>query len=153
MPTKLTSCDELAAYRQRLTAQHDPNRTCITVCGGTGCRACQGLDVAESFRQALRDLVPKGQVNLRVTGCLGFCEKGPVVTIQPQGLIYVKTTPQDAKEVVEKNHPPRPGRRAAVPEGPPHGQAAAHARRHPVLQEPDADYLRREFRSGSPKHR
>jgi len=102
MATKLTSCGELDAYRKTLCAKHDPNRTCITVCGGTGCRACRGLDVAESFRKAIRDQALEGKVDLRVTGCLGFCEKGPVVTIRPKGLIYVKTTPQDAKEVVEK---------------------------------------------------
>ena len=102
MATKLTSCDELTAYRKSLTAKRDPNRTCVTVCGGTGCRACQGLDVAAAFRKAFQEQALEGKVDLRVTGCLGFCEHGPVVTLRPKGLIYVKVTAADAKEIVEK---------------------------------------------------
>ena len=102
MATKLSSCDELAAYRKMLGAKHDPNRTCITVCGGTGCRACRGLDVAESFRQAIQARALEGKVDLRVTGCLGFCEKGPVVTIRPKGLIYVKPHPKTQRKSSKK---------------------------------------------------
>jgi NADH-quinone oxidoreductase subunit F len=102
MATKLTSCEELAAYRKTLAAKRDPNRTCVTVCGGTGCRACQGLDVAAAFRKAFQEHALEGKVDLRVTGCLGFCEHGPVVTLRPKGLIYVKVTAADAKEIVEK---------------------------------------------------
>jgi NADH-quinone oxidoreductase subunit F len=72
------------------------------VCGGTGCRACQGLDVAAAFRKAFQEQALEGKVDLRVTGCLGFCEKGPVVTIRPKGLIYVKVTAADAAEIVNK---------------------------------------------------
>ena len=102
MATRLTSFDELAAYRLALGAKRDPNRTCVTVCGGTGCRACQGLDVAAAFRKAFQEHALEGKVDLRVTGCLGFCEHGPVVTLRPKGLIYVKVTAADAKEIVEK---------------------------------------------------
>ena len=97
MTTRLASCGELAAYRKGLRAKSNPNATCITVCGGTGCRACQGLEVAAAFRQAFKEQGLDGQANLRVTGCLGFCEHGPVVTLRPKGLIYVKVTAADAK--------------------------------------------------------
>ena len=83
MATKLTSCSELAAYRKALGAGRDPRRTCLTVCGGTGCRACQGLDVAAAFRSAMRERGLEGKADLRITGCLGFCENGPVVTLRP----------------------------------------------------------------------
>ena len=98
----LPPANELAAYRKTLGAKRDPNRTCVTVCGGTGCRACQGLDVAAAFRKAFQEHALEGKVDLRVTGCLGFCEHGPVVTLRPKGLIYVKVTAADAKEIVEK---------------------------------------------------
>ena len=100
MATKLTSCEQLTAYRKMVGAKRDPNRPCITVCGGTGCRACLGLDVAAAFRQAFQEHALDGKVDLRVTGCLGFCEHGPVVTLRPKGLIYVKVTAVDAKEIV-----------------------------------------------------
>jgi NADH-quinone oxidoreductase subunit F len=60
------------------------------------------LDVVAAFRQAFQAGGVDGKADLRVTGCLGFCEKGPVVTIQPKGLIYVNVKPADAAEIVEK---------------------------------------------------
>ena len=102
MINQFTSCEQLAEYRQWLRAEHDPNRTCVTVCGGTGCRANVSLDVAAAFRQALQENGDPRKIDLRVTGCLGFCEKGPIVTIRPQGLIYTKVTPADVAEIVQK---------------------------------------------------
>jgi NADH-quinone oxidoreductase subunit F len=102
MTNRLTSCAELAAYRDRLLSGFDPQQPCVTICGGTGCRANVSLDVAAAFRQALRENGLEAKVDLRVTGCLGFCEKGPIVTIRPNGLIYVKVKPSDAAEVVQK---------------------------------------------------
>ena len=147
---QLTSCEELAAYRKSIGAKRDPNRTCVTVCGGTGCR-CQGLDVAAAFRKSSRKTASRSKVDLRVTGCLGFCEHGPVVTLRPKGLIYVKVTAADVKEIVEKTilrgeEVERLSSRTRRPE------AAAHARRDSVLQEPDAGHLRHQLRSRSHEH-
>lgn len=102
MATKLASCEDLAEYRKMIGAKRDPDRLCVTVCGGTGCRACQGLDVAAAFRDAFKEHALENRVDLRVTGCLGFCEHGPVVTLRPKGLIYVNVTPADARQIVEK---------------------------------------------------
>ncbi|GAB4319321.1 MAG: NADH-quinone oxidoreductase subunit NuoF [Candidatus Sumerlaeia bacterium] len=101
MPAALQSCEQLALYRQRLQAQFDPNRPRVTVCGGTGCRATLSADVLAAFREALEagDLADK--VDLCFTGCLGFCEKGPIVMVRPKGWFYVKVRPADAKDIVE----------------------------------------------------
>ena len=135
MATKLISCGELTAYRQLLGAKRDPNRTCITVCGGTGCRACQGLDVAAAFREAFQAHALEGKADLRVTGCLGFCEHGPVVTIRPKGLIYVKVNAADAREIVERTVLRGEEIERLVHQRPPDRQAVAHPRGDPVLQD------------------
>ena len=89
MARKITSCDELAAYRKELQARHDPTRSCVTVCGGTGCRAIESAAVLQAFRETIKVKGLEGSVDLQSTGCLGFCEKGPIVTLRPQGLFYV----------------------------------------------------------------
>ncbi len=99
---KLTSCDQLTAYRETLRARHDPARLCVTVCGGTGCRAIESQAVLAAFRKALPEHGLEDKVDLKITGCLGFCEKGPIVTIRPKRSIYVKVTPNDVPEIVEK---------------------------------------------------
>jgi NADH-quinone oxidoreductase subunit F len=102
MATRLVSCEQLAAYRKKLQARHDPARPGVTVCGGTGCRAIESQAVLEAFREHLKVKGLESTVSLRQTGCLGFCEKGPIVTLRPQGWFLVKVTPSDVPEIVEK---------------------------------------------------
>ena len=104
MARKITSCDELAAYRKELQARHDPTRSCVTVCGGTGCRAIESAAVLQAFRETIKVKSLEGSVDLQSTGCLGFWEKGPIVTLRPQGMFYVKVKPYDVPEIVEKTH-------------------------------------------------
>ena len=46
------------------------------------------------------------EIRLRFTGCRGFCERGPIVTIQPQGIFYQRVQEKDVplilSETVEK---------------------------------------------------
>lgn len=41
------------------------------------------------------------QVEVRLTGCFGFCEKGPIVKILPDNTFYTEVNPRDALEIVE----------------------------------------------------
>ncbi|MEI6157892.1 MAG: NADH-ubiquinone oxidoreductase-F iron-sulfur binding region domain-containing protein, partial [Atribacterota bacterium] len=36
------------------------------------------------------------------TGCMGLCEAGPLVRIEPQGILYLRVTPEDVEKIVEK---------------------------------------------------
>jgi NADH-quinone oxidoreductase subunit F len=44
----------------------------------------------------------EGSVELKTTGCPGFCEQGPLVMIHPQGILYTHVKPKDAAEIVSK---------------------------------------------------
>ena len=39
---------------------------------------------------------------MRATGCLGFCQAGPLVLLQPDGIVYQHVGVDDAAEIVEK---------------------------------------------------
>jgi len=41
-----------------------------------------------------------GQVEVRATGCHGFCAKAPVIAIEPLGIQYQEVNPEDAAEIV-----------------------------------------------------
>ena len=41
------------------------------------------------------------KVEVRLTGCFGFCEKGPIVKIMPDNTFYTEVNPRDAIEIVE----------------------------------------------------
>ena len=55
-----------------------------------------------AFRKELAERGLENKHDLKMTGCLGFCEKGPIVTIRPKKLIYVGVSPDDVPEIVEK---------------------------------------------------
>jgi NADH-quinone oxidoreductase subunit F len=99
MPT-LTSVAELEQLRVAATKSRNRTKVTVTVCGGTGCRASGCQAVVEALREQIRRQDLAGSVRLRVTGCHGFCEQGPLVVIDPQGLFYCHVEPEDVGEIV-----------------------------------------------------
>ena len=100
---RLGSVEELAALRQSLREAKDPNQAEIVVCYGTGCLAAGAAKVEEALKQAVgqADLDIKVRPLIKTTGCRGFCSRGPLVVIQPQGVFYQKVRPEDAAEIVQ----------------------------------------------------
>ena len=42
-------------------------------------------------------------IGLKKSGCHGFCEMGPLIRIEPAGILYVKVKESDCEEMVEKS--------------------------------------------------
>ena len=97
---KLASPDQLASYREKVQAARKQDKPCVAICGGTGCRANRGLEVTQAFRNILKKKLPGEDVDVRITGCHGFCERGPLVVLLPAGTLYVSVTPDDVEEIV-----------------------------------------------------
>lgn len=94
---RLSSPNALEIFRQQLQEQSGPPQCCIRVCTGTGCRAAGGFETYEAFEQQ----VEAAGVRVVATGCQGFCEKGPIVAIEPQGIFYQKIQPFDVPKVLD----------------------------------------------------
>ena len=75
----------------------------VLVCGGTACCSGGGTTVVEAFKKELDAAGLKNKVQVVVTGCLGFCEQGPIVKILPQGTFYVQVKESDVKEIVAEH--------------------------------------------------
>ncbi len=99
--TRLSSVGDLGALRERLATSDSSSAKCISICGGTGCRANRSLELTEAFRSALAEH-SELRVEVKNTGCHGFCEKGPLVVILPDEIFYCQVKPEDAAEIVEK---------------------------------------------------
>jgi len=80
------------------------SRPTISVCGGTGCRVYGSEQVWGAFRQELEAQGANSllEYDVKVTGCHGFCEKGPLVVIRPQGILYTHVRVQDVPEIVRE---------------------------------------------------
>lgn len=75
----------------------------ILVCGGTACVASNSVKLQEAFQKALEENGLSAAVKLIQTGCHGFCENGPIVTIYPENTFYVHVKAGDAKTIVEQH--------------------------------------------------
>ena len=100
---RLASPAALAAYRESILAERDPNRPIIIVCHGTGCVANNSPKVADTLRRAIAAAGLDAQVlpEIKATGCHGFCSRGPLVIFHPTGLFYQKVKPEDVEEIVQ----------------------------------------------------
>jgi NADP-reducing hydrogenase subunit HndC len=75
----------------------------LLVCGGTGCRASASDAIVENLRAELEAKSLIDTVQVIMTGCFGFCEKGPIVKVSPDNTFYVQVKPEDAKAIVEEH--------------------------------------------------
>jgi len=98
---KLTSIEELEDLRQQIKSGIDPNKPCIAVCGGPGCLAKHCTQIREAFEKEIVDKGLIDKVEIRTTGCHGFCEAGPIALIFPDEIFYQTLTVQDISEIVD----------------------------------------------------
>lgn len=75
----------------------------LLVCGGTGCRASASDAIVENLKSELAVQGLDETVQVIMTGCFGFCEKGPIVKVQPDNTFYIEVKPEDSKEIVEEH--------------------------------------------------
>ena len=99
---RLSSPQELEKFRNEILSLRDPKQSLITVCGGTGCHASGCHAVVDAFKKVIQEKAKGNGVGLRVTGCHGFCERGPLVVIYPQKILYQKVKPEDASMIFQE---------------------------------------------------
>ncbi|HOW08681.1 MAG TPA: NADH-quinone oxidoreductase subunit NuoF [Bacteroidales bacterium] len=75
----------------------------LLVCGGTGCHASESDAIVWNLRDELEAKGLSEKVQVILTGCFGFCEKGPIVKVMPDNTFYVQVKPDDAQEIVEEH--------------------------------------------------
>lgn len=97
---RLSSAADLERLRQEILAKRDPNKPCVTICSGTACHAYACEEIAEAFVREIEKNRLQKEVDIRRTGCHGFCERGPIVVIFPDEICYLQVKPSDVAEVV-----------------------------------------------------
>ncbi|MDR1537291.1 MAG: 4Fe-4S binding protein [Clostridiales bacterium] len=83
----------------------------IVICAGTGCMANGSMAIFRRFQEVVKEKGLKITVSLKKeeadyllaeSGCQGFCQMGPLVTVYPQAILYTKVQLEDVEEIVEK---------------------------------------------------
>jgi len=97
---KLKSHHDLKEMRLCLEA-FETARPCISVCAGSGCKASGADNVLASLHKELEARGLSGSIDVKSTGCHGFCEKGPVMIVWPEKTFYNGVSQSDAKDIVK----------------------------------------------------
>ena len=99
---KLKSPSDLETLRKDILSKKHPKSLSIAVCVSTGCKALGVQKVLEAFDEELKKQGLAGKVEIKETGCLGFCEKGPRIVIYPKEIYYFQVQASDVPEIVSK---------------------------------------------------
>ena len=75
----------------------------LLVCGGTGCTASDSLKLVKMLKESIKKHEITNEVEVVVTGCFGFCEKGPILKVYPDNVFYITVKPEDAEEIITEH--------------------------------------------------
>jgi NADH:ubiquinone oxidoreductase subunit E len=93
---------DLSKFREQILARRNAKETWLAVCAGTGCRAYGAEALAESLEKEIGQRGLSDKLGVRRTGCHGFCERGPLVVIQPSDVCYVGAQEKNIPAIIDK---------------------------------------------------
>ena len=100
--TRLKSIKGLERLRSEIESKRDPMKPLVAICAGTGCISLGARLVVSSFQKEVNIRGLENEIEIKETGCPGFCEKGTLVVVYPKGIYYLGVQPDDVPEIVEE---------------------------------------------------
>jgi NADH:ubiquinone oxidoreductase subunit F (NADH-binding)/(2Fe-2S) ferredoxin/Pyruvate/2-oxoacid:ferredoxin oxidoreductase delta subunit len=78
-------------------------RAHLLVCAGTGCVSCGAFKIKEALEKEIRKRKLQDEILVIATGCNGFCERGPILMVHPDGVFYQQLKVSDIPFLVEEH--------------------------------------------------
>src|ERR1700751_662168 len=91
--------EELLGIVEKQKAARKP--TCIRCCMAAGCMSSKAAQINGEIERAVADKGFSSQAEVRRVGCMGSCGQGPMVSVEPGGLLYQHVTPENAPSIVD----------------------------------------------------
>jgi len=98
--TEINTIGHLDALREKIQNYRKSFKATLIMCGGTGCQASRSRELIDTVKDELAKQGLEKSVQVRATGCHGFCEQGPIVVLEPGNTFYCHVSPQDAQEII-----------------------------------------------------
>ncbi len=99
---KITSLEKLKGLQEDARKKREETGTLITIPCGTCGQGAGAEAVIEELKKKLEEENLTDEIELKITGCQGFCEQLPMMVIKPQDIYYIKLDPEDVPDIVEK---------------------------------------------------
>ncbi|MFP4008522.1 MAG: (2Fe-2S) ferredoxin domain-containing protein [Spirulinaceae cyanobacterium] len=85
------------------TPRREKAQARILVCGKSACRKRGGQQLCHALEQKLRDRGLEDQVQIKSTGCLKACKKGPNLIVMPDKTHYQRVEAHEVAAIVEEH--------------------------------------------------
>ncbi len=80
-----------------------PKRLDVLICLGAGCVSSGSELIKKKMEEEIRKRGLEDEIRIIGTGCMGPCERGPVMMIYPEGVFYQRVTLKDVETIVEEH--------------------------------------------------
>lgn len=100
MKDTIRNVQDLQTIAQKFNQNVKQYEYVVQMCYGAGCCSSGNRSVMEAFTQELIRNNLKDRVKVNLTGCMGMCDIGPMMIIQPDGVLYCKLKPESVKQIV-----------------------------------------------------
>ena len=94
---------KFAAHLSRILLRPETAQRKVLVCGGLSCGSAGAFRLVEVFRETVASYGLLEKVQVTLTGCMGFCEEGPAVVVEPDRTFYRRVTAEDVPAIVEEH--------------------------------------------------
>ncbi len=99
---RINSASELEELRKGVLSERDPDKPSIAICAGMGCLGLGNGRIISAIEEEINKKDLRTKVDIRATGCHGYCGKGPMVVVYPEEICYVEVTPKDIPEIISQ---------------------------------------------------
>jgi len=99
---RIDSPDVLKSIQKEAKKSQESKESFITMCGGTGCQGSGCQKVIDKLKAEIDSRDLSERIGVKITGCQGFCEQGPLMVIRPEGTFYIKLEPEDIPEILDE---------------------------------------------------
>jgi NADH-quinone oxidoreductase subunit F len=99
----ISNRQDLDKIRDSYLEKQNKYKWSVLVCAGAGCISCDCVRVQSALLQALHEAGMQDDVQVKMTGCMGICDIGPVMLVQPGGVFYCKLRPEDMPTIVRSH--------------------------------------------------
>jgi NADH-quinone oxidoreductase subunit F len=98
---RFNSVEELRNFRKSLQVKVEPGIPCLIICAGTGGQASGSNDIIRVIKRYIIENNLQEKIELRVTGCQGFCEMDPFIIVEPGRQLYSRLNMNDVPRVID----------------------------------------------------
>jgi bidirectional [NiFe] hydrogenase diaphorase subunit len=74
---------------------------CVRCCMSAGCMSSQSAEIKTAMTKAVAEKGLADRVEVRRVGCMGLCGSGPLVSVEPDNLLYQHVTPESARSIID----------------------------------------------------